>query len=72
MRAFESDYDTLKHMLNKILSSFSTNTLRENTETKEDFACFVELRKELTTVYKNGQQLLKQIKQHRSTGCCRL
>jgi len=66
--AFRSDYAKLKDRLNSTLSAFSARDLRQNTDTKEDYDMFVHLRKDLTTVYKSGQHLLKQLQVLKTTG----
>jgi len=63
-----SDYAKLKDSLNTTLSQFNTKELRQNTETKEDYDTFVDIRKDLTAVYKSGQHLLKQIKEFKMKG----
>jgi len=68
IEAFLSDYAKLKENLNATLSQFSTRELRQNTETKEDYDAFVDIRKDLTITYKSGQHLLKQIKDFKTKG----
>ena len=63
IKVFQSDYAKLKEKLNATLSHYNTSELRQNTEKKEDYDTFVDLRKDLTTTYISGQHLLKQLQE---------
>jgi len=65
MENFLKEYTDLKARLNDKLNSFSSRELRQNTDNKSDYESFVEFRKDLTSLYKGGQHLQRQIKDYK-------
>ena len=54
--------------MNSALHQFTVDELRENTEDDTEFQKFVRLRKELTTYYKSGQNIIQHINTYKDTG----
>jgi len=65
---FEDKYSQLKTLLNRNLASFETDELRQNVENDRKFAEFLTLRKKLTVLYTDSQNLLKTIQLFQDTG----
>jgi len=68
VKQFQEGYTQIKRFLNISLSKFQAEELREKTETYAEYEKFTKLRKELTTLYKNGQNITQQLNTLRTTG----
>jgi len=58
---FTKEYRSIMHELHQNLNEYTSTDLRHNTDTKEEYDQFVELRTHITNTYKHGQHLMKQI-----------
>jgi len=66
VEAFSKDYDTLMQELQQNLKKHTETDLRQNTDSSDEYRKFVQLRTKLTTTYRHGQHVKKQIYKYKS------
>jgi len=68
VKHFQDEYTQFKRSLNMSLSKFEVEDLRQKTDTYNEYEKFTKLRKELTLLYKNGQNIVQQLRILNKTG----